>query len=1212
MADVATLGIKIENGSAIVAVDQLASKLDFLGVRGESTVARLKAAFGGLAAATGLTLLGAKFLKETIDAQNAMAQLEARVKSTGGVAGLTVTQLDELSHALQDVTTYSHGAVAGAETMLLTFSKIKGDTFGRATKDVLDLAQAMGGDLQGAAIQVGKALQDPEQGLLALRRSGVSFSQAQIDLIKALFDSGKEAQAQAIILQELEKEFGGAAEAARSTLGGALKYLENQFDDLFEVSRQSSAGIVQTINDIADAMPKLGQAFNVVFTGLQAWAVEAAVAWQKFLNLFKREAGLNEALDKWKQEQLDIIYGVNQQTQAVTAAGSALDGLSKHTVDFIAETSAEIDKQKALNAAYNGSSSALAILSARMDGAIAKAKAHKEAKESEWPAIDRVIDAMTAEQVAAAKLATIKQNDADLAALRAKNDAMVQAAQDASDLADAQIAITLAERSGASAVADAQNAYDHLQVALEANAKITAAQVELKRALVGATDDETAAARQRYDETIKAIGAEKGIKDATIDRIRAANDLKSALGAIDDAMSAAFENGKVAVDKLATSLSRVFDLLSKNKNLAAGLAGLGAGYAVGQQVGGGITGAIGGAGAGAAAGAAFGPVGAIVGGLAGLTGGLLGGAAAAKARREAENQLRDALAQSTAHIKNQIGLISDLDASLADAHQQFADRAKQINDAYAGKKNEAEREALLAQNNTLEAQYIEWLKKQAQATKDATKAAEDLSRAQANQNAEQDSHLRLLNATGQSDAAFAYQQFLELQKDVADGLSGLALSEVIQAQQAEAAQREREKQTQILQDQLSTAQQAYDSLKQVYDSLSAFKSSLTIGQYSPLSARQQLDASRGQLNTLYQAALGGDQAAASQFSGAAQSFLGASQQYNASGAGYTLDFNSVSAMTNQLTSLYGQQMTDAQKQVSLLQQQLDVLKAIANSEQLQTSTTAALATNTQVIDNLSALNASLTGVGHDLESQKASQDDQYAQMIQATIGIYGADSPIVAGLVDAQRIFDTKIQQQIDATAAMSTIVATEQATLNANALALQGATDREIAAIQSGASLQQIATLDAVRQLEFQKVSQDDQYARMIQATIGIYGADSPIVAGLVDAQRIFDTKIQQQIDATDAMSTAIQIALRPLTPSIPTPVPIDPTTRPRIDSVTVSLDDSALVTEVQALRNEVAALRAVTQAGFTASIDATNAVEDATTENARETRLGLERLAS
>jgi hypothetical protein len=149
-----------------------------------------------------------------------------------------------------------------------------------------------------------------------------------------------------------------------------------------------------------------------------------------------------------------------------------------------------------------------------------------------------------------------------------------------------------------------------------------------------------------------------------------------------------------------------------------------------------------------------------------------------------------------------------------------------------------------------------------------------------------------------------------------------------QAQAAEKAQREQQKQTQLLQDQLSAAQQQYDALKQVYDSLTAFKSSLAIGQYSPLSPRQQLDAARGQLNTLYQAALGGDQAAAGQFSGAAQSFLDASRRYNASGAGYVLDYNSVNVMTDKLTEQFGRQMTDAQKQVSLLQQQLDVLKSI--------------------------------------------------------------------------------------------------------------------------------------------------------------------------------------------------------------------------------------------------------------------------------------------
>jgi hypothetical protein len=50
---------------------------------------------------------------------------------------------------------------------------------------------------------------------------------------------------------------------------------------------------------------------------------------------------------------------------------------------------------------------------------------------------------------------------------------------------------------------------------------------------------------------------------------------------------------------------------------------------------------------------------------------------------------------------------------VVDAQAQFAARAKQINDAYSGKKNQTEREKLLAQNNALEQQYIEWLKKQA-------------------------------------------------------------------------------------------------------------------------------------------------------------------------------------------------------------------------------------------------------------------------------------------------------------------------------------------------------------------------------------------------------------------------------------------------------------------------------------------------------------------
>jgi hypothetical protein len=79
----------------------------------------------------------------------------------------------------------------------------------------------------GAAIQLGKALNDPTQGVSALSRVGVSFTDVQKDMIKKLQESGDMMGAQRIILGELEKQFGGTAEAVGKTLPGALDRLDN-------------------------------------------------------------------------------------------------------------------------------------------------------------------------------------------------------------------------------------------------------------------------------------------------------------------------------------------------------------------------------------------------------------------------------------------------------------------------------------------------------------------------------------------------------------------------------------------------------------------------------------------------------------------------------------------------------------------------------------------------------------------------------------------------------------------------------------------------------------------------------------------------------------------------------------------------------------------------------------------------------------------------
>lgn len=223
-----------------------------------------------LAPIIGLAAIGRSIVTNSVQSQRQMGQLGAVIRSTGGAAGKTVGQLDAMAKALQNTTTFGDEATKGVQGLLLTFTQIKGGVFDQATEAVLDMATALaaagGGevDLKSASIQVGKALNDPIKGVTALQRVGVSFTKNQRDLIKSLVDTGKVAEAQSVILKELQTEFGGSAKVARTELGGALAYLKNQWGDLFEVSKKGSSGIISAINAMGDAVPKIRAFVDVI------------------------------------------------------------------------------------------------------------------------------------------------------------------------------------------------------------------------------------------------------------------------------------------------------------------------------------------------------------------------------------------------------------------------------------------------------------------------------------------------------------------------------------------------------------------------------------------------------------------------------------------------------------------------------------------------------------------------------------------------------------------------------------------------------------------------------------------------------------------------------------------------------------------------------------------------------------------------------------
>ncbi len=188
-------------------------------------------------------------LQAGMDQQKVQAQTAAVIKSTGGAAHLTAAQIGEMADKLAGMSGISDDTIQASENLLLTFRAIGRDTFPVATQAILDMSVAMHEDLQSATIQVGKALQDPIHGVTTLQRVGVQLSQGQKDLITHFMATGQAAKAQSVILDELNKEFGGSAKAAGETLPGQLAILNVKFDQAKEKIGLAVIPIIQKLID---------------------------------------------------------------------------------------------------------------------------------------------------------------------------------------------------------------------------------------------------------------------------------------------------------------------------------------------------------------------------------------------------------------------------------------------------------------------------------------------------------------------------------------------------------------------------------------------------------------------------------------------------------------------------------------------------------------------------------------------------------------------------------------------------------------------------------------------------------------------------------------------------------------------------------------------------------------------------------------------------
>lgn len=183
---------------------------------------------------------GLKTLKEWLalgrEGELVQARFAAQITATGGAAGYTAQQLEQMASAMEKHSLSSSTAIKDAESVLLRFTNVRDTQFTRALAAAGDASAAKkGGSIVEEAESLGRALDSPTQGMFRLSREGIRLTETQKSLITAFEQSGNIIGAQNIILAAFEAKWKGVDQTlADTTSQGAWAKIQHQMQDIRE------------------------------------------------------------------------------------------------------------------------------------------------------------------------------------------------------------------------------------------------------------------------------------------------------------------------------------------------------------------------------------------------------------------------------------------------------------------------------------------------------------------------------------------------------------------------------------------------------------------------------------------------------------------------------------------------------------------------------------------------------------------------------------------------------------------------------------------------------------------------------------------------------------------------------------------------------------------------------------------------------------------
>lgn len=261
-------------------LERSAGQASSWGARITSAMRTVMFAAGGVATAVGAGLAHA--FSEAREAEKIGKITESVIRSTGGAAQVTAAEVARLAEQISAKTAIDDEAIQSSANLLLTFTNVRNevgagnDVFNRAVALAQDMATVLGGDAQSAAMQLGKALNDPIRGVTALTRAGVQFSEQQKEQIRRFVESGDILSAQKVILEEVGRQFGGAAEAAATPTARLRVVLGNLAERIGTALLPVVDAAARWLGEMLPrAMDRLGPAFDRLVAAVTTTAVPA-------------------------------------------------------------------------------------------------------------------------------------------------------------------------------------------------------------------------------------------------------------------------------------------------------------------------------------------------------------------------------------------------------------------------------------------------------------------------------------------------------------------------------------------------------------------------------------------------------------------------------------------------------------------------------------------------------------------------------------------------------------------------------------------------------------------------------------------------------------------------------------------------------------------------------------------------------------------------